>query len=446
MLKSINRVYLLSAIFLYLILSIKISGEYLFINLFTIFSFLSYFIILDYNTSINKKYYTNYYLLIETFIYISIFIIMQNLISYFYNNNFFVFNESDAVFYHYSASKISTKSFIDGMEDYLTHMGVDDLGMMLVLYPLYQIYDSNLMLNFLYIFVGTITALSIFRISKKIMLRKYAFLSALAYSISSFVLYFHSTGLKESFMVMLVILSFDFYYQFLLKRKFFSLLVSLIFIVSLFLFRPILAAMIIGAIGMGTLFSKKGGVGIKIISFIIFIVLIVMGDSITEQVNSYTTGGIDTLIKARESQGGIIGGIFFTYVVNVLSQTIGPLPTIISSSKVGTMFYASGLIYRVLLAFPFWLGIVHIYKTKSYILYPLAIFTIIEMSALAYLIDGLELRKALPHIPIVFIIAFWFMDKYDRKLINFKRKKRFKQFYKLLMFLLTFIIFYWNFR
>ena len=171
-----------------------------------------------------------------------------------------------------------------------------------------------------------------------------------------------------------------------------------------------------------------------------------MSDSILAEIDKYTTGGMDTLIDARETQGMVIGGLPLTYAVNILSQAIGPIPTIIASDKTSTLFYISGLIYRMLLALPFWWGIIYIYKTKSHIIYPLILFIILEMIALAFLMDGLELRKAIPHIPFVFIIAFWFLDKYDNNIIQFKRIKRFKHFVKFSMFLIILIIFAWNFR
>jgi hypothetical protein len=65
------------------------------------------------------------------------------------------------------------------------------------------------------------------------------------------------------------------------------------------------------------------------------------------------------------------------------------------------------------------------------------------MFALALVMEGLELRKAMPHIPFVFIIAFWFLDQYDNKQIVFKRPKRFKQLFKVSLFLLALLIFYW---
>ena len=445
MLKTINTVYIFASLFLYFTLSPKITGEHILVNILAIFSFMCYFIMLELNRIVSSKYNTYSSLAIEVFVYSFIFVFLENSISYFYTGNFFVFSTSDATFYHDSVMEIIDMPLMDGINHYLSYMDFDDLGMILVLYPLCLVSDSNLMLNLFYLFVGVIIATSLFSLSQQFMSKKYAFLASLSFSISSFIIFFHSSGLKESFLVMIVVLSFDFYYRFLKSRKIRYLLIALIFLSIIMLFRPAILGMVIVAVGSSALFSQ-GGAGVKIISFFIFIFLMAFGDLIGEIIEKYTTGGVDTLIEARETQGMVIGGVGFTYAVNILSQSIGPLPTVVSSSKILTMLYTSGLIYRVFLGIPFWLTVLFAFRYKYTKIYPLILFVIMEMSALAFLMDGLELRKALPHIPIVYVVAFWFLDRYDRKIIQFKKEKRFEIFFKILLFILIVLMFYWNFR
>lgn len=448
MFKLINRAYLLASIFLYFILSFKISGEFLLVIFFAITSFIWYFMILQSHALMNPRVYDrgSNGLAIKVFLYLFYSVAAENFISYYYRSNFFVFNESDAIFYNDSTLDIINMTLSDGINHYLSFMQFDDLGMILVLYSVYMIVESNLILNFLYVIVGVIMALSIFNLNQNFMTKRYAFFSALAYSLSSFVIYFHATGLKESFMVMLVVVFYDFYYRFLKKKEIFYLIVAIAFAMGLMLFRPMILAMIIGSLGLSFILSKDGSIWTKIFSILVFTAILLLSSALMDKVNDYTTGGVDSLITAREIQGGIIGGVYFTYTVNVLSQVIGPLPTVFSLSKIGTMFYTTGLIYRILLAFPFWFGVVYVFKTKSEKLYPFILFTIMEMSALAYLIDGLELRKALPHMPFIFIVAFWFLDKYDNRVIRFRKNIVFKQFFWTVMIMLTLIITYWNFR
>jgi len=174
--------------------------------------------------------------------------------------------------------------------------------------------------------------------------------------------------------------------------------------------------------------------------------LVSIADDLISIFSHYMGGGFDMLIYARESQGMIIGSLPFTYSVNILAQLIGPLPTLISENKIMLTFFAPGLIYRVFISFPFWLGVLYIYKKKVYKLYPLVFFVIMEMASLATILEGLELRKSLPHIGLVFIIAFWFMNQYDSKKIITKKRKKFKLFFKFSIFLLSIIILYWNFK
>ena len=445
MLKNLNNIYFWLSIFFYSLLILKSNGEYQLLIALNIFTMLSYASILYANSHFNVRYYRKKYLFIELFFYILLFICFNNFISYYYNNDFWVFNKGDALFYHHEVLKILFMPFDKAIDSYLEHMGVDDLGMILILYPLYYIVESNLILNALYLFVGLITALSIFNISSHFMTKKYAYLSAIAYSLSSFVIYFHSIGLKESFLIMLVVLSFNFYYKYLKSKNILVLLLSIFFIASIIFFRPAIASMIIVAIGLGSLLSKKGGIGIKIISLFIILFLISISNILIPIIERYTSGGFDMLIYARESEGMIKGGLPFTYAVNILSQFFGPLPSLVSH-KITLTFYAPGLIYRVLLSLPFWLGVWYIFKTKSYKLYPLVLFVLFEMFSLSAILEGLELRKALPHLSIVFIIAFWFLDKYDTKSIVIKRRKRFQFFFKFIIFIFIFIILFWNFK
>lgn len=446
MLGLINNIYILATIILYISLSIKITANYPLVIFFTIFTSIIYYKTLSINSNLQDRFYNKRYLRIEVFLYVLFFMVIQNSISYIYNDNFFIFSFSDAYLYHRLTLEILDMSYIEGIKHYLSFMDVDDLGIILVLYPLYKIYVSNLMLNLLYLFISVISAVSIFGLSSNFMTKKYAFLSSLSYSISSFVLFFNSTGLKESLMVMFVLLAFEFYYKFISTKNSLYLISSFIFLGTLFLFRPAIAMMIVAGIVVTSLVTREGNITIKVGSILILLGAVAMIGTIITMVNIYTTGGVDTLIEARESQGMVIGGVGFTYAVNILSQTIGPIPTLISDSKISTMFYASGLIYRMLLAIPFWLGVFYIFKKGFTSLYPIALFIIFEMSALIFLMDGLELRKAISHIPFIFIVAFWFLDRYDRDLIEIRRKKLFKELFYISVISLIFIIYYWNNR
>jgi len=443
MLNLINKIYLLLAITLYLMLSPKISGEYSMFNYINILSVFTYFIVIHYSFSykiINKT-----SLLVVVLIYTILFVGLYNIASYLYTENYFIFSTGDAITYDYFGRKLSSMDFFEGIDYFLDYYYFDDIGMVVIVSTFYKIADSNLIINFFYIFIGMFTTFGIFNISKSFMSKRYAFMASISYSLSSFVLFFHSTGLKASFMIMLGVLAFSQYYQYLSKRKLMNLVIMSIYLLLLIFFRPAVMVLIIASIGIGFLTVNKKSFFSKIIFIFIFFLMIVFSNSIFTIIDKYMAGGFDSLIISKESEGMIRGGLPFTYMVNFLAQFIGPLPTLVSDKTLLTI-YAPGLIYRVLLAIPFWIGSYYIFKRKNYLLYPLAIYVVFEMFALAFLLEGLELRKSMSHIPFVFIIAFWFLEQYDRKKIIIKKPQRFKLFFKILVSLLFLVIFYWNFR
>jgi len=450
MLKKIHKIYFIVGFLLYSILTLQLSSNTL-MGVFSLnlFNFITYYFVLYISLNMISKNYNKKYLVLLVLLYTLVLIFLYNSISYNYTNNYFVFSAADALFYHDSTIAIIDKPFGQAIDAYFSshsNIGFDDLGMIIVLYPLYQIAETNLILNAFYLLVSLLTALSMFSLSKNFMSRKYAYMATLTYSLSSFVIFFHSSGLKESFMVFLIIVAFDYYYRFLRKKNPLYLIVFVFSIAFLLLFRPAIPVFIVGAIGLGSLLTKKSGLGVKAIGLFLLIVLFANINLLIEVVNRYMSGGFEMLIYARESEGMIKGSIDFTYAVNILAQLIGPLPTLVSSEKVMLTLFAPGLIYRVLLAIPFWIGVRYIFKTKSYLLYPIVLFILMEMSALALLMEGLELRKSMPHIAMVYIVAFWFMDKYDNKLIVFRKKKRFKYFVNFSIFILGILILYWNFK
>src|SRR5699024_4870810 len=129
------------------------------------------------------------------------------------------FSEADAFVYHDFAQEMSSMSWGYAIDYFLRYYRFEDLGMVLILSAVYSIAESNLLFNAFNIFVGVITAIGVFRISRYLMTEKYAFICALSFTISSYFVWFHASGLKESFMVMLVVLFFDQFYKYNYSNK-----------------------------------------------------------------------------------------------------------------------------------------------------------------------------------------------------------------------------------
>jgi len=73
------------------------------------------------------------------------------------------------------------------------------------------------------------------------------------------------------------------------------------------------------------------------------------------------------------------------------------------------------------------------------------LFALFEMISLISIIEGLELRKSLPHLPFIYIIAFYYMDMYDLNKLN-TRKYLSPIKINFLLILIFIIILVWNLR
>ena len=382
-----------------------------------------YFVLLTDALSKWTGFYSEENLLMRVFIYSFLVVTVYNYISYSYNNNFYVFSVADAVTYYQKGSEMASMPFTKSINFFLSFRGIDDLGMPLLSSMLYKICDSILFLNLFNIIFGIISSFCIYRISSHFMRNQYAFLCSFAYSISSFVLWFHSSGLKESFMCMIIVLFYDRFYLYLKEKHIAQLAYASILLISLLLFRPAIIFFCLGSIILSFILQKRKGMKSILAVIMIFILFISLYPFLTPIYDKILRGGnYSQIIEGQESEGMVKGSLQFTFLVNLLAQLIGPLPTISPDTRTLLSFYFPGLIYKVLLSIFFWYGIFYLFKKKADLLYPLAFFAIFEMASLLLILEGLELRKSLPHFFVIYIIAFWFMDQYQSP-DNFKNEK-----------------------
>jgi hypothetical protein len=443
MLKSINKYYFIFSIFFYTYFSLKVSNEYMGIYLLNAAAMLSLSIVLFKFSSENNKH-SPLSLYSIVFIYSALWVVTYNGVSYYYDRNFFVFDTSDPLAYDYYSRKMAATSFWDGISYYLTFFGYDDLGAVLIISSLYRLVDSNLIYNGFNLIINLAIARGMYDISLNFMPKKFAFLGALAFTASSFSVWFASSGRKETIMILIIILFFKHSIQFFSHKKIRHLLYMFICVAFLFLFRIPLALLCFISALIGFIMLKNKSfiaIGIFIISLPLVVGIFPFAETSMERY-AYR-GDIEKLIQYKQSM--IKGGVAFTYAINFLSQLIGPLPTISPSVDIKLSCYAPGLIYRVLIATPFFFGIYYILKLRIIGLYPILFFIFLEMISLIFIFEGLELRKSLPHIWGVYIVAFWFLYKCN-ELQSFNGSVGIKRLYTCSMIIIFVFIFLWNFR
>ena len=376
-------------------------------------------------------------------------VVAYNCVSYFYNKNYYVFSEADAVTYYRESLIMAEMSFKGGVDYFLLYKNLDDLGMVLLCSMLYRLWGSILFLNVINIVFGLVTALCIFKICLNFMHRKYAFICTIAYSTSSFVVWFHSSGLKESFMCMLIVLFFYKYYKYLNNRYFSDVVSAIILLLANALFRPAIIFFGLAAIATSYVLEKRKKTDIVLMLILVFAVFVFLKPMFRSVYDRFARGGdYGQVIRSQESEGMVKGGVKFTLTVNFLAQLIGPLPTISTDTKTLLSFFASGLIYKVLLSVFFWFGCFYIFRMRVESIYPIVIFALFEMIALMSILEGLELRKSMPHFSMIYIVAFWFIDKLEsgNNFLKVKEKRIFKITFGSYSIFAFIVIMVWNLR
>lgn len=446
MLKQINKIYFLFATFCYALIGILFPVDLKALYLVNYLTVLVFALVLHNLQAKTDEYYTTRRLSVMVFCYSAAYVCCYNLISWFYTGNLYVFSVFDAMVYNEEAGIMANMPLMSGLEYYLGRHEAEDVGMALVLTLLYKVIASKVMLSILYTFLSVITARAMFAIARRFMSLKYAFLCAVTYSFSSYVLWFHSSGLKESMLVMLIIVFYSQYYRLISDRKMPALIWMLIISGAILLFRPVLVVFCFVSIGLGTILKRKLN-GAQLL-FIVAAILagIFFLETIMVSTDKFLLGGTESMLQNKEMSGMVKGSVAFTYLVNVLSSLFGPFPTL-ASTKAYLSIFAPGLLLKLFVSLAFWFGCIHLVRIRLIKAYPLLIFVLLEMISLTYILEALELRKSIPHFPLVYIIAFIYIYKSDHnQLLTVKNHLFYRKSFRVLGVVVCMLTLYWNFR
>lgn len=421
-----------------------VSNDFILISVISALNFVAFFLVINtFLNGVKGSYLAN--LLVLFFIYSSFFVSLNNFASLHYSGNYFVFSEIDAVYYHNNAIQIKNYGIINGFAEYLSKTHFENFGAVIVLSFLYTIVQSNLILNVFYVILSLLTVFLMYKLCRFYMSEKLSAICSFSFMASSYMIFFYSSGLKEPVMIFLVI---SFFYS-VQTYKFYQSKIALLFLIllpfTLFLYRPVLTFFCFLAVGLGFVFENyKSKRSVLILIFVSFV--IVLGVPLVDRAISrfMASGDIMRLYEYRMlTTGGGGSSLPFLFGTNIIAQYFGPLPTFSTLHSNVLTLYSSGLLFRMLISVPFWLGVMFIIKNKRKDLYPMLLFILFEMNALIMILDGYELRKGLPHIPLVYIIAFYAL--YHSNITRFFSGKR-RQFTIILFLILIAIVFGWNLR
>ena len=334
-------------------------------------------------------------------------------LSEYFDGDTFMLTKKDAMLYYKGSMRANDVGFLENAAYIMKVRDFDDWGAFLYDSFLMSIIPSKFFLNFSYMLTGAISSVLLFRISRHYMPEAYAFVGAMAYGTSSFLIMFHCTFLKESLFVFLVICTLYHLCRGIHQENNHAYLFALLFLFLLFFFRPAVAAFIIISFAV-YIAVKQHGSALSFFFYLAVVVgLVISIKYMMDMADRYSTS-YDEKTELSGNAKAYSGG--FNVFVNLFGGFFGPFPTLFTKHETGPstiQYYGAGLTYRLFMIFPFLGGLYLIIKNKVLELLPITMFILVEMLATGMIAASLELRKVMPHMPLTYIVSFYGLSKWQ---------------------------------
>lgn len=443
LLKQINKAYWYIGVLLYSFFAFNNTEtkENMYIYICSFVAFLLFGIALSVSFRRKDTFFTKRNLLFSVFIVSLIQVIMLSFLSYSIDGDLFLFSKVDAMGYYYHPLKMSEMEFWDSTNYALQYYDFSSLGAVIWFSTLFRISQSLLFVKLIHVFLGVVSSFLLFDIGCYFMPRRYAYMMSLTFFIASFTAVLHTVLLKEIFFVFLVIAAFRAFYEFLSSKNILYLLIALFLSVTVGFFRVPVAILLVFAFVITLIFIYTRGVFAIVLGFI-FTVFVMTSSYFAFTYERYLRGGDFEQIIERKEELAMGGGII-KHVADPLAALIGPFPSIVVNKISNTPLNASGLLFRMLLAAPFILGSYYVFRLKQKMLYPLVFFFLTNAIGVAISVKGLELRLTYPHLAMAYIVAFWWLSKYDYNRLPFKLSSSIIYGWFVIVFVLSVV---WNLR
>lgn len=406
-------------------------------------SFLLFGIIITKVNSQRKKFYTHRNLILIVFFVLILETLLYKLLSFYITGNTFVFASGDGMLYYTTSIKLAKMSFQEGIEYLSQHLrfDFDDWGTFLWFTFVFRWVASNEFLSLIHCILGVLISVMLFNIGRCFMPRRYAFIAALSFSTASFMIQSYATCVKQTMMTFLIIAAFNYFFVYIRTKKKVSLIVSFLLVILVLFFRTPTALLLFFSFGLTlVLLYLKGPLAITIGILLSFAICSTSFFAATY--DRYLQGGDTEAIIERKNELSVGTG-FVSQWVDPVAAFAGPFPSVNIKSIRATPLYASGLLFRFLLSAPFFIGAYYIVKTRYIKMYPFILFFLMNALGVAISVKGLEARLSIPHLAMAYIVAFWFLAKYDYEQITWKISPKLLYCYFIGIFGLCLL---WNFR
>ncbi len=415
LLKSTIHIYLWAGIILFSVLPFYCNDIISYYNFINILFFVSYCIVLWCSIGKNEEYYSYGRLGITVFCYSIIFVFTILDASVYYSGDTYFWDYTDPYAYSQVDDVIveSETPFFDQpalIQKLWTWWDFQDWGASMTQSLFLNLIHSKYFLFISQTMVGAVGAMMMLSLGKRIMQIEYAYMAALTYSISSFSIFYYASFRKEIFMVFIVITCFWAFYRYLSSKNIAFLVLAFFMTILMVFFRgAVTGLMLMGIMSyFGGKKLNKNNAGP--VAFVIVAVLVISMPIILAKLSSFA----DDLSRNEN----YVDTTTFGIVTSTVGVLIGPFPQLLQLGVTNMSqlpWYGPGLLLKFILFLAFWNGFVLVLKKWEVTILPLFVFTVLEMLALAVMNDGLELRKAMPHISTFYLAAFWFISEYDER-------------------------------
>lgn len=334
-------------------------------------------------------------------------------LSKYFDSDTFMLTKNDAILYFKGSMRAHQVGFFENVKYITKTYDFDDWGAFTYDSLLMSIIPSKFFLNFSYMVLGAISSVLLFRIGCHYMPVSYAFVGAMAYGTSSFLVMLNCTFLKEPLFVFFIICTMYNLCSAMHQESNYAYPKALFFLCIIFFFRPAVAVFLIMSFGIYVA-VKQHGSALSFFFYLAAAAMLVVSIKYMMDLTDRYSGSYDEKMAESGNDKAYSGG--FNIFVNIFGGFFGPFPTLFTKHEVPStvQFYGAGLTYRLFMIFPFLGGLFLIFKNKVKELLPITIFILVEMLVTGIVAASLELRKVMPHIPFTYIVSFYGLSQWRK--------------------------------
>lgn len=335
----------------------------------------------------------------------------------------FLFSKTDALVYIDLANKLADNNIENWLQILKeTGYGIDDWGAFLYMGAIFTIAKSQTLFAIANCIIGSFSALNLFYIGRSIMCRRYAFITALSFSLASYILIWQGVFLKETMLIFIIIGAFRCYYSYINTHQVCYIVLAYIISILIFMFRTPVALLAIMSFSFSLVLRYVNKTLLPVV-FILMFVILTTSSTFLYSYDRYMAGGdVERIVDRKNSLA--MGGGFVNQITDPLAAFIGPFPSVVKGKNNLSILNSSGLIFRLLIVFPFILGAYYIVRYRQQNLYPLIFFFVVNAIGVAVCVKGLEVRLSVPHLFCAYLIAFAWMSQHDNRRIYFQIPER----------------------